>query len=192
MYATESDFTHGLSRTVAGEAANARSGGRPIAVLPAMSPDELAALSVDHIRAAIGDDPAWRGRGVALVLAAHGTLLEPTRPVETGLVATQRLCDAIRARLNGDFGLVVNGWLNHTKGGRWTEPPIDAALRHVRDAGFARAVYFPYGFLADNAESELEGRMALASAPQLEHRHLPCLNDSAALIGLLAHQVLQH
>jgi protoheme ferro-lyase len=186
MYATESDFTHGLSRGVA--RAVDRSAGRraPVRVLPALPAAELAGLSVDHIRASIAGDPLWSGREVALVLAAHGTLLEPARPIDTGLAATEQLCDAIRTRLNGDFGLVVNGWLNHTKGGRWTEPPIDVALRRVRESGIRRVVYFPYGFLADNAESQLEGRLALAAEPDLQHRHLPCLNESAHLGAALA------
>ncbi|MCC7243602.1 MAG: ferrochelatase, partial [Acidobacteria bacterium] len=93
--------------------------------------------------------------------------------------------------LAGHFGLVVNGWLNHTRGGRWTEPPIDRALAHVTDAGFSRVVYFPYGFLGDNAESQLEGRVALEGAPSLEARHLPCLNESPRLLAVLAQQALE-
>ena len=59
----------------------------------------------------------------------------------------------------------------------------------MADAGFTRAVYFPYGFLADNAETELEGRIALRGQPGIEARHLPCLNESASLIEALARQV---
>ena len=32
--------------------------------------------------------------------------------------------------------MIVNGWLNHTRGGRWTEPPINEALRQVAEGGF--------------------------------------------------------
>jgi len=53
-----------------------------------------------------------------------------------------------------------------------------------------RAVYFPYGFLADNAESQLEGRVALRALPGIESLHLPCLNDSPLLVEALARQVL--
>jgi len=56
--------------------------------------------------------------------------------------------------------------------------------------GFRRAVYFPYGFLADNAETELEGRIALRKQPGLEAIHLPCLNDSPALMDALASAIL--
>lgn len=183
MYAAESAFTHELTREAIGEG-----GGRTV-VLGALPLDTLAEISAAHIRRSLGDDPSWRGKGVALVLAAHGTVLEPPKPIDTGLVATEALCNDIHRRLAGEFGLVVNGWLNHTRGGRWTEPPIEQALQQVVDAGFKRAVYYPYGFLGDNAESELEGRVALAHTG-LEARHLPCLNDAPILIERLAQQVL--
>ena len=64
----------------------------------------------------------WREQIPALVLAAHGTLVEPPRPIDTGLAATESLRTAIAARLTPHFGVVANGWLNHTRGGRWTEP----------------------------------------------------------------------
>src|ERR1041385_7619372 len=86
--------------------------------------------------------------------------------------------------------MVANGWLNHVYGGRWTEPAIEDALRQVAEAGFQRVVYYPYGFVADNAESELEGRVALRGRPELVALHLPCLNDSRVYLAALARQVL--
>ncbi len=115
----------------------------------------------------------------ALVLAAHGTLIEPERPIATGRESTEQLCAAIRRRLATSFSMVANGWLNHTRGGRWTEPPIEQTLKRVSDAGFSKVVYYPYGFLADNAESQLEGHLAAVGRPELQIRFLPCLNGSA-------------
>lgn len=187
MYAADSAFTHALSRQTA-EAHRAGNGGprRRVRVLDALDVEALGAVSADHVLA-LTDDDGWRGEGVALVLAAHGTVLDPPRPIDTGLDATRRLCDGIAARLAPHFGVVVNGWLNHTRGGRWTEPPIDAALARAVAAGCRRVVYYPYGFLADNAETELEGRIALDGLPDgVEARHLPCLNDSAPFTSLLA------
>ncbi len=188
MYAADSAFTHQLSRTTASALAHARPLATEVKVLPALSADTLADLAAAHVLARTND--GWQGPHVALVLAAHGTLVAPKRPVETGLVATESIVAAIRARLADRFGLVVNGWLNHTRGGRWTEPAMDDALQQVKDAGFQRAVYYPYGFLADNAETELEGRVALRKQPSLEAKHLPCLNDSPALATALADQIL--
>ena len=186
MYVAESAFTHALSREVARPLNAGRP--RPIHVAGALPVDALAELSAAHVLAQTTDG-GWRGSDVALVLAAHGTVLNPPKPIDTGLAATQALCDAIAARLSPHFGLVVNGWLNHTRGGRWTEPPIDAALARVAAAGAKRVVYYPYGFLADNAETQLEGRVALEGAAGLESRLLPCLNDSPALATLIARQV---
>ena len=157
-------------------------------VAGALDAETLAELSAAHV---LSETPAdeWRGPDVALVLAAHGTVLNPPRPIDTGLVATETLRLAIAARLAPHFGTVVNGWLNHTRGGEWTDPPIEEALAHLVEGGFSRVVYYPYGFLADNAESELEGRVALQGLSGVESLHLPCLNESAALVDALARQI---
>jgi len=181
MYAAESAFTHALTR----EAAQVRTEG--VYVLGALSAEVLADVSAAHVLEQTGSE--WRGKDVALVLAAHGTVLQPPKPIDTGLEATETLRKAIQDRLAPHFGTVVNGWLNHTRGGRWTEPPIEEALARVQGAGYSRVVYYPYGFLADNAESELEGRVALAALAGVQTRHLPCLNDGTRLLDLLAQQV---
>jgi protoheme ferro-lyase len=160
-----------------------------VAVLGPIDGDRLADVSAAHVREQT-QAQGWTGADVALVLAAHGTLVTPPRPIDTGLAVTEALCAAITARLAPAFGLVANGWLNHTRGGRWTDPPIETALQQVAEAGYRRLVYFPYGFLADNAESELEGRVALAAYPGIAACHLACLNDSPRLLDAVAAQVL--
>jgi protoheme ferro-lyase len=71
---------------------------------------------------------------------------------------------------------------------------MDQALAQVVEAGFSKVVYYPYGFLADNAETELEGRVILetvaAEHPGFRSRHLACLNESPLLMAPLARQVL--
>ena len=189
MYAADSSFTHELSRGVAKTLVSAEP-SRNIRVAGALDVEALADLSSRHVLAHTADT-GWRGDTVALVLAAHGTVLNPTTPINTGLVTTERLCDAIAARLAPHFRVVVNGWLNHTRGGKWTEPAIDKALAQAAAAGVARVVYYPYGFLADNAETELEGRMALEGLPAgVESRHLPCLNESPALAALIVRSIV--
>jgi len=190
MYAADSAFTHALTRATIATLAHARPSATRAQVLAAFPADTLGEIAASFVLDCVASRPEWRGPDVAVVLAGHGTLLEPTRPVDTGLAATQRLIDAIQSRLSTEFGLVVNGWLNHTRGGRWTEPAMDDALQGVVDAGFTKAIYFPFGFLADNAETELEGRMALRKQPRLRALHLPCLNDSAGLIAALASAIV--
>ncbi len=188
MYAADSAFTHALSRETVRQLSAAAPRPAPIVVLPALDGERLADLSIAHVREQTADD-GWHGPDVALVLAAHGTLLAPEKPIATGLAATDALRQAIAAQLAPRFGRVVHGWLNHTRGGRWTEPPIEAALHDIAAAGFRKIVYYPYGFLADNAESELEGRIALAAHPAITSRHLACLNDSTRLLDAIAGQV---
>lgn len=187
MYVADSAFTHEISRTTALRRAANRPA--PLHVLPALDPETFAAIAADHILAEIqrlgAGGPDW-----TLVLAAHGTLLEPPKPIATGREETEQVAAAITRRLSGRFGAISIGWLNHVYGGRWTEPAADVALAQLAQAGFKRIVYFPFGFMADNAESQLEGRVALRTRAWLEAYHLPCVNDSPALAEALARQVL--
>jgi protoheme ferro-lyase len=187
MYAADSSFTHDLSRQTVERLDMRRPA--PIIVLPAIDVDTLAKISANHVMHTLGSD-VEKTKPAALVLAAHGTLIEPTKPIETGRIATERLCAAIEKRLSTCFGMVANGWLNHSRGGKWTEPPIEETLKRVVNAGFREVVYYPYGFLADNAESQLEGQLAVAAHPQLKVRFVPCLNGSPDLAEVIALQVL--
>ncbi len=120
MYAADSAFTHALSRTTA--AAHRAATGRRVQVLDALDPELLADLSAAHVLAQLDGPEPWRGADVALVLAAHGTVLNPPTPIDTGLVATEALRTAIATRLTSHFGMVTNGWLNHTRGGQVDRP----------------------------------------------------------------------
>src|SRR5205085_11488246 len=113
---------------------------------------------------------------------------EQPKPYETGRIATGALAAAIERRVGARFGYVTMGWLNHIYGGRWTEPPADQALKHIAEAGFENVVYYPFGFLADNAESLLEGRVAPRTQPGLAHVHIRCLNGDPALALAFAEQ----
>jgi protoheme ferro-lyase len=188
MYAACSAFTHDLSRRLIA-AASKSLGGREVNVLPPLAEDRLAPLMIRHVKETLAARGVQTGPDWALLLSAHGTLLNPSIPYETGRVATERLCGLIRQGLAGQFGKVCNGWLNHVYGGEWTKPPADEALKCLADEGYKKVVYFPYGFLADNAESELEGRQVLRTRPDVESVHLECLNESPALADLIAWQV---
>jgi protoheme ferro-lyase len=188
MYAADSAFTHALSRTTVEEIDPRRPA--PIVVLPPIDVDQLAAVSAHHVMHNINSEDDDRNPATALVLAAHGTLLKPAKPIDTGLEATEKLRLAIENRLAPSFGMVQNGWLNHSRGGKWTDPPIEEALKRVNDAGYRDVVYYPYGFLADNAETQLEGQLAVQAFPNLRVRFIPCLNGSPELAELLASQVL--
>jgi protoheme ferro-lyase len=187
MYVAESEFTHDIVRSQLAARSARPGGGHRARVVPGLDPEVLGALSAHHILAELSARGREPGPDWALVLAAHGTLLAPPRPMNTGQKATEAVADAIARRLGPRFGCVRRGWLNHTMGGEWTTPAVDTAVRGLVAEGFHRLVYFPYGFLADNAESQLEGRMILAAQPGLaDVEHLPCLNASAPLAAALA------
>lgn len=189
MYVTCSAFTHSLSRQVLDAVRDEELRGREVNVLPPLSEPLLAGVHVNHLLTEL------RGRGVrggadwALLLAAHGTLLTPPRPIETGRVATERLCALITEALRGHFGRIQNCWLNHVYGGAWTRPAADEALADVVKEGYRKVVYYPYGFLADNAESQLEGRQVLRTQRGLETVQPPCLNEDRALAWLVTRAV---
>jgi len=187
MYLAESEFTHDLARRTVHGLNGTRRGAR---VLPALPARTLAELSAAHIAAELDRRGIAGGPDWTLVLAAHGTLLDPGRPMNTGREATEAVACGIARRLEDRFGLIVPAWLNHALGGRWTEPAADVALRALADRGRRRVVYFPYGFLADNAETMLEGRVLLRAEKRLEQVvHLPCLNADPGLLEALAASV---
>ena len=189
MYVANSAFTHEISMRTAEQVNAATNRATPIRVLPALDPDTFAAICAEHVAAECArlgaGGPDW-----ALVLAAHGTLLNPPRPMATGREATEDVALAIERRLKDRFGEIELGWLNHVYGGKWTEPSAEEALAELHDKGYKRIVYFPFGFMADNAESQLEGRMALRTRAWMEAYHLLCVNDAPALADALARQVL--
>ena len=187
MYAADSGFTHDLSRQSAEYLDTRRPA--PIVVLRPLEVERLASISANHVLHMLSTGPE-RAAGTALVLAARGSLLKPARDIETGRSTLDRLQQAIARRLASHFGLVANGWLNHGRGERWTTPPIEETLHRVKDAGFKDVVYYPYGFLADNAESQLHGQLAAQTQPELRVRFVPCLNGSFELAEAIAAEVI--
>jgi len=184
MYLADSAFTHALARFKLARQAN-------VQVVPALDADTLAELSAAHVEAELAARGFAGGPDTALLLAAHGTLVDPPKPIATGRLETTAVAEGIARLLAPRFGRVLWGWLNHTMGGEWTSPAADAAFRMLLADGYKRIVYFPYGFLADNAESQLEGKIILKTAPEgVTTFHLPCLNASPALAEALARAVL--
>ena len=187
MYAADSGFTHDLSRQSAEYLDTRRPA--PIVVLRPLEVEQLASISANHVLHMLSAGPE-RAAGTALVLAARGSLLKPAKEIETGRSTLDRLQQAITRRLASHFGLVANGWLNHGRGERWTTPSIEETLRRVKDAGFTDVVYYPYGFFADNAESQLHGQLAAQTQPELRVRFVPCLNGSFELADAIAAEVI--
>jgi len=187
MYAADSGFTHDLSRQSAEYLDTRRPA--PIIVLKPLDVERLASISANHVMHMLSAGKE-RAPQTALVLAARGSLLKPSKEIETGRATLERLHQGIARRLSGSFGMVANGWLNHGRADRWTAPPIEDTLARVSEAGFTDVVYYPYGFLADNAESQLHGQLAANKRPELKIRFVPCLNGSFELAEAIANEVM--
>jgi protoheme ferro-lyase len=192
MYVADSAFTHGIARLAVEKwlRENPRAPGAAVRVLPQLNEGGFAEVSARHVRAELEKQGIQAGDDCALVLAAHGTLLDPPRALETGRVATEKMSEELKECLAEEFGMILTGWLNHARGGRWTEPPAHQALQQIADAGYRRVVYYPFGFPTDNAETQIEGRLVLRTQPQLEATHLPCMNTSEAWLSVLASFVI--
>lgn len=187
MYPADAGFTHELSRRSAEFLDQRRPA--PIVVLPALDVERLSSISADHVVHMISAKPE-RAEHLALVLAARGMVLNPSRAVGTGYRTLERLGQSLTERLQGRFGRVTRGWVNHGRGVRWTTLPIADVLKRVSEAGFKDVVYYPYGFLADNADSQLQGQLAAATRPELKVRFVPCLNGSSALADAIATDIM--
>src|SRR5262249_20718950 len=117
MYVADSAFTHQLPRaTIARWSARVPQRSAPLRVRPALEGAAVTEASATPVRREMAGRGAG-GPGWALVLAAHGTLLEPQKPIETGRIATERIATGIAERLRDRFDRIQLGWLNHVYGG---------------------------------------------------------------------------
>jgi protoporphyrin/coproporphyrin ferrochelatase len=205
MYIADGDFTHGVTRfaiddAIAGQPRGSRwrEPGRVSLCSLTGSPvaeSQLARMVAEYCLQSMQErgleTPAqdW-----AILLAAHGTVVSSPEGVDNGLNHFGRILIQLKRHLSPHVGLVRVGWLNHTRGGKWTTPTVGEALQFVRNRGFEQIVYFPWGFTTDNAETALEGRVALAELdPSFERvEYLPSLNAHAPFIQLIADRIVEH
>lgn len=198
MYVAAGDFTHGMTEIALDIALRAeRDWSRERITMCTLASDEpsttrLVRTMVDHFLASVGragiDLPA---KDWGVMLAAHGTVIDPPPGVDNGLLDFGRILLELKRELKPHAGLVRVGWLNHTRGGKWTTPDVPAALRQMQKRGIRKLIYFPWGFTTDNAETALEGRIALndLETPFERVEYLHCLNDSPSFVELLADRV---
>ena len=170
MYVADSAFTHALSRaTLEAWLARRFPAGRPASarVLPPLGEEPLAAISARHVldelaRLGLAPDREW-----ALMLAAHGTLLEPPRPYETGRLATERVCAGIARRLNKvPFDQISIRLLSTMSSLDQTLKSTDQLMRHVD------------GSLAPQIEATLaEAQAAMKNAKDVLGKDAPLQSD---------------
>ncbi|NTW69883.1 MAG: ferrochelatase [Chlorobiaceae bacterium] len=165
------------------------------------SDDALHRIYIDHLFSGLsGDVRTMKGRGkIGLVLVIHGTLVKDrhgnTPKVFTGLEETIAFFDAMKQKIMGDarnlFSDVRQGCINHSNGGEWTSDTIEKALSEYKEEGYEAVVMFPYGFFADNSETEYDANLLLEKARFPVAQYLRCINDSPAFGHWLAEKVLK-
>lgn len=192
LYLADGTFTSGISQAVYREFQNRNplECGRKVSWLscPNGNP-EFRDLVVKHIlnackRKGLGGEDLC---DYALVLGAHGTLIDPPAGIENGLEHTLSHLDGLKESLKSLFGSVRIGWLNHTRGGLWTQPGMEGVGKSLREVGCRKVVYYPAGFLTDNAETLLEGTALLGDFR--ERIILPCLNNEPVLVRFIAERI---
>lgn len=194
LYVVDSDFTSGISQSDV-KALRSDLGGLkvdPEWLTQQGQEKSLASFMTRYVEeelATCGWDPQ-KLESAGLVLGSHGTLIEGAPGIDTGLNAFLSLHHNLEQSLGGKFRQTTVGWLNHSLGGEWTKPDLKEAIAKMVQDGIKNIVYFPFGFLADSAETELESRVILESFSELEFIHLACFNNWDPYLEYLAGRVL--
>lgn len=127
----------------------------------------------------------------ALLLGCHGTLVHPPKKIkDAGYIDTIKTYRLLEERFAGHYKAVRIGWLNHTLGGEWTEPNLEQTVKGLLEQGIGRFIYYPFGFLADNAESQLEGKGVMADLGVDNYIHLPCINEDPAFLRFVTQAII--
>ncbi|TCD47302.1 ferrochelatase [Chlorobium sp. N1] len=162
------------------------------------SDEALHRIYADHLFSRIAESPLADTEGkLGLVLVIHGTLVRDRAgnppKVFTGLDETGRFFEMMKRRIMEDprniFADIRQGCMNHSAGGEWTADTVEKALEAFRREGCRGVVMFPYGFFADNSETEYEAKRLLESAGFPRSYYVRCINDSPAFADWLAGRV---
>lgn len=191
LYVAESDFTTGISRT---DFETFHRNTKGMHGLPA--PRYVSGFGFDERFADAYEEFIWnyckangwsdeKCQESALVLGAHGTVVTIPPGYNSGAQETQNLFRLIRNRMKERFQWIRIGWLNHKLGGMWTCPSCEVTGEEVHKRGIKNVVYFPFGFIGDNGESQLEGRAQLGDEWD-DLLYLPCPNEDERVLGVMA------
>ncbi|NTW82980.1 MAG: ferrochelatase [Chlorobiaceae bacterium] len=140
-----------------------------------------------------------RGGKVGLVLVIHGTLVRDRAgnppKVFTGLEETEEFFRIMKRKImetpENIFLDVRQGCINHSRGGQWTEETVEKALEEFKREGYQAVVMFPYGFFADNSETEFDSKGKLDQAGFPLSQYVRCINDSPEFTRWLADRALE-
>ncbi|MGC9328885.1 MAG: ferrochelatase [Candidatus Hinthialibacter sp.] len=196
MYLPISDFTSGISQRDFQRFQEAN--GRPLPearmVVFRSCHREISHVMADYVRRQLENLGIMgeQRKEYGLLLGCHGTVMTPPPGIsDAGYCDTKQAYDNLEEELKPEFKSVAIGWLNHRLGGEWTSPTLHASVQTMLDQGIENLIYFPFGFLADNAETQLEGRMILRDLGVEKYHHLPCVNDDPKFMEFLVERIMQ-
>ena len=157
--------------------------------------EALHRLYLDHLFESFGsgEKPGRKG----LVLVIHGTIVRNRRgekpSVFTGLDETFEFYRIMRDKIMADprnrFDEIKIGCLNHKRGGEWTPETVERAIGEFEEEGFESVAMFPFGYFADNSETDYESKRLLDRSRVATKRYIPCVNDSPAFTAWLASKI---
>lgn len=194
MYVFDSDFTSGMIDESKYIQPLTRKGWRVKTLAVDLLHPQLAEAAAEFVMREVKkhgwDEETLKRTG--LILATHGTLTHPPATIkDSGLRGAIRYYVALRKKFAPVFGAISITWLNHVRGGQWTQPELPRVFNTLRGKGISRFIYYPYGFLADNAETQLEGRDVYRGIEGIDIFQVLCLNSDPLLIGVLAQAVMR-
>ncbi len=161
--------------------------------------DRLHSLYIDYLFQQLSASVCQTKGKIGLVLAIHGTLVKDRKgnppKVFTGLEETIAFFDSMKRKIIADprniFIDVRQGCMNHSTGGEWMTETIEKALLEFKEEGYEAVVMFPYGFFADNSETEYDAFKKLEAAGFPVAQYVRCINDSPAFGRWLSGKVLE-
>ncbi|MBN1928987.1 MAG: ferrochelatase [Chlorobiaceae bacterium] len=156
---------------------------------------ELHRIYLDHLFGSFGSTGKPGRQGLVLVI--HGTIVrnrKGQRPsVFTGLEETFEFFRLMRDKIMADprnpFDEIRIGCLNHSRGGEWTPETVERAIGEFEQEGFDSVAMFPFGYFADNSETDYESRKLLDRSGIARKFYIPCINDSPAFTRWLASKI---
>ncbi|MEI8032295.1 MAG: ferrochelatase [Chlorobiaceae bacterium] len=199
MFPVESAFSCGIACRMVMESCGEGSFGVVRVMSKLWKDEQLHRLYIDYLFSQLSDSVrARKGGKIGLVLVIHGTLVKdrngnpPT--VFTGLEETNAFFEVMKRQILAEpaniFADVRQGCMNHSRGGEWTSDTIEKAFEEFRREGYDAVVMFPYGFFADNSETELDARGKLLSAGFPVSQYVRCINNDPAFGKWLSEKVL--
>ena len=161
--------------------------------------DRLHSLSIDYLFQQLSPSVRQTKGKIGLVLAIHGTLVKDRKgnppKVFTGLDETIAFFDSMKRKIMADprniFTDVRQGCMNHSNGGEWMKETIEKALLEFKEEGYEAVVMFPYGFFADNSETEYDAFKKLQAAGFPVSQYVRCINDAPEFAHWLSDKVLE-